>query len=49
MNKNMEFVKLVKENKMYDAKELFVKRMNEKMLDIVSEKRKEVARRVFNK
>lgn len=44
-----EFTKLIIDNKMLDAKKVFEKTMQEKMLKIVSETRKEVAKNLFNK
>lgn len=44
-----EFTKLVMDNKMIDAKKVFEDAMQQKMQKVVSEKRKEVAQRLFNK
>lgn len=47
--KAKQFVELVKENKMVDAKKVFERTMQLKVVDTVTKLRKEVASKFFNK
>lgn len=44
-----EFAKNIMSNKMLEAKEVFLKTMQEKQVQAVSELRKEIAKDLFNK
>jgi hypothetical protein len=44
-----EFLKLVKQNEMLEAKKVFEQSMNSKVVSTITEFRKEVAKNFFNK
>lgn len=48
-DKAKQFVSLVRDNRMSDAKKVFDRVMQEKMVDRVSNLRKSVAQKLFNK
>ena len=46
---SQDFVGFVKDNKMLEAKQVFLQAMNQRISKILSEKRVEVAKQFFNK